>query len=741
MMVRVRRGRGARFLGVSVLALCAAQIVAARAQDGSAVPLEEINVQGKGQGETAEGPVEGYVASRSASGTKTDTPIVETPQSISVVTRDEFTDRGATTLQDAISYTPGVASFSSGRSIALDEFLVRGFDTANGNLGQLRDGMKLQANLYDGSQELYGLERLEILKGPASILYGQLGPGGIVNSVTKRPSFTPIGEINLTGGSFDNKQLSADVSGPIGTSGDWAYRITGLVRDSNSWIDHVPDDRRYIAPAITWKPTDATSLTLLAYYQETRTRFTAPMDAEGTVFRNAGGRRVPRDFFIGDTDFDRYNINSGALSYIFDHAFNENVSFSSRGRYYESKADWDYLTFLRFAGPTTIARGRSARTEHSKVWTSDNHLQFKFDTGPVEHTAIVGVDYARQTYDTERYRDNFGGFADFDGPDSAPISGGYGANRGFDRKINQVGVYAQDQIKIADKFIFLAGGRQDWASTDLKYDTPAYGIYPKQKDHDFTAHLGAVYLAPYGFAPYVSYSESFSPAIVAEQTAGTGLRPSFKPTTGEQYEGGLRWTSPDQKTLLTASVFRIKQRNVVGLDSNYEYKQTGLVRSKGFEFEAKSRQGAWEFLASYAYTDAKTVEDEDTALIGQQLPTVPWHQAAVWAKYDLTSIGVPGLTLGAGLKYFGKTNIDEPKSVDPVNGKVLERYGNVPGYVTVDALARLDLGALNPKMQGFQAQLNAKNLLDKKTYSCVSAKAGCNYGQPRTILATLSYKW
>lgn len=747
MTLRTKRGLAVRFLAGTALALCAAApIGAARAQESGTTQLEEINVEGRGrgQGETAESPVDGYVARRSATGSKSDTPLVETPQSISIVTRDEIQDRGATTLQDAVSYTPGVASFASGRSLALDEFLVRGFDTANGNLGQLRDGMKLQANVYDAGQEAYGLERIEILKGPASILYGQLGPGGVINSISKRPSFEPIGEINVTGGSFDNKQLSADISGPIGQSGDWAYRVTGLVRDADTWIDHVPDDRRYIAPAITWRPTDDTSLTLLAYYQEIRTRFVAPMDAVGSVFRNAAGNRFPRDKFLGDTDFDRYNINSGAIAYIFDHEFNENVSFSSRARYFESKADWDYLTWVGVAdpaAPNTVTRGRSEREEHSRVWTTDNHLQFKFGTGPIEHTAIVGVDYARQNYDTDRFRDNFGGTIDIGtGVSTPPSNAAYAFNRGFDRTIQQVGVYAQDQLKLWDKFVFLAGVRQDWASTDLAYKTPEVaGIYPKQKDDAFTGRVGFVYLAPYGFAPYVSYSESFSPAIAGELAPNPAeAPPAFKPTTGEQYEAGLRWTSPNEQTVLTGSIYKIDQRNVVVFDAGGGASQSGLVRSKGFEFEAKSKWEAWQLIASYAYTNAKTIEDEDTFRIGQQLPLVPRHQAALWLTYDMTSIGARGLTLGAGVKYFGKTNIEPDFS--PVTGE-LTNFRNVPGYVTVDALARLDLGALNPSMKGFQAQINAKNLFDKKTYSCASGFAGCNYGQPRTILATLSYKW
>lgn len=724
MTVRIKRGRTARFLGVSVLALCAAsQIGVARAQESGAQQLEEINVQGQGK-ETAEGPVDGYVASRTATGSKTDTPLVETPQSISIVTRDEIEDRGATTLQEALAYTPGVSSFSSGRSLYLDEFDIRGFSSENGNLGQLRDGMKLQANVYDGSQEVYGLERIEILKGPASILYGQLAPGGVVNSISKRPTFTPQGEINLTGGSFDTKQFSGDVSGPIGGEGsDWAFRLTALARDANTWIDHVPDDKRYIAPALTWKPTDDTSLTVLGYYQEIRTRFVAPMNAIGSLIPNAAGNKIPRDFYTGNADFDRYNINSGAISYIFDHKFNENISFSSRARYFEAKSDWDYLPLLGFvdsADPDRLYRSRSERKEHSKVWTTDNHFQFNFATGPVEHTAVAGIDYARQDYDTERYRDNSGGSIDIGtGDQTDPSDDPYAFARGFDRRVQQVGVYLQDQLKIAEKLVLLGGVRHDWAKTELTYDEPVvFGTYPTQKDQATTFRVGAVYLAPNGFAPYVSYSESFSPSVASERISPDPL----KPTTGDQYEGGLRWTSPDEKTMLTAAVYRIEQKNVVtGTPGNY--RQSGLVRSKGFEFEGKTEIGSLRLSSAYSYTDAKTIKDSDPTVVGVQLATIPRHQASIWAIYDFTSIGGRGLSLGAGAKYFGKTT------------------GPIPSYVTVDAVAKVDLGKISPSMQGFYGQVNATNMLNKKTISCVSAIQGCDYGAPRTVLATVSYKW
>ncbi|WP_245259753.1 TonB-dependent siderophore receptor [Methylopila sp. 73B] len=708
------------------------------------IELDEIAVEGTGL-QNAWGPVDGYVATRSATGSKTDTPLIETPRSISVIARDELADRGATTLQEALAYTPGVASFASGRSLVLDEFLLRGFDTAAGNLGQLRDGLKLQANVYDGAQEPYGLERVEVLKGAASILYGQLGPGGVVNSISKRPTFTPQGEINVTGGSFENKQVSADVSGPIGSSGEWAYRLTGLVRDGDTWMDYVPDDKRYIAPAITWRPTDRTSLTVLAHYQEVRTRFKAPMDADGTVFRAPGVGRVPRDMFIGDPDFDKYKINSGAIGYLFEHDFNGTVKFSSKTRYFESKADWNYLTFLGFKttapGDPQILRGISERTEHSKTFTSDNNFQVRFDTGPISHTAVVGVDYSRLTYDTHRFQRGVVDSLEFDDPDygNSGVKVDYSRDNGFKRQIGQVGVYAQDQIKIADRFVILAGGRQDWAKTETSYYR--LGRQPDQKDDAFSAQLGFVYLAPHGFAPYVSYSESFSPTVAANF-----LEPSTKPTTGEQYEAGLRWQSPDEKTLITAAAYTIDQKNAVSFaaptnDDDSGFRQTGLVRSRGVELEAKTKLGDWEIVAAYAYTDARVRKDEDPLLVGERVALVPYNQASIWAAYDFTSLGAPWLKLGGGLRYVGRTNLTEDYISDANGAPIRKRYREVPDYLMVDAVARLDLGGMTPSLKGFHAQINAKNLLDKKTYSCTSAVQGCNYGQPRTIFATLSYKW
>ena len=251
-----------------------AQPQAQQAPDGAALPPIVVT----GQGENPTGPVQGFVANTGLSATKTNTPLIETPQSISVVTKDQITATDAETLSEALTYTPGITFQSPAYSRMNDDFMIRGFNVAAGGSGMLRDGLRLQSNVYDGNQEPYGLERVEVLRGPSSVLYGQLSPGGVVNAISKRPTDTPFHEVNAEYGSYGRTQFSGDTGGPIDENGMLSYRLTGLWRDSGNWVDHVPDDKLYIAPAFTLRPSDATTITFLSDYQEIYTRFAPPMD-------------------------------------------------------------------------------------------------------------------------------------------------------------------------------------------------------------------------------------------------------------------------------------------------------------------------------------------------------------------------------------------------------------------------------------------------------------------------------
>lgn len=278
------------FTGASTVTILANEPAGGGVNTDGSIQLDPIVIEG--QSESAWGPVDGYVATRASAGTKTDAPIIETPQSVTVVTKDLLTDQKAVSLADALVYTPGVNVQSQAFSRMVDDVMLRGFNLAGGSSGMLRDGMKLQSNVYDGGQEPYGLERVEVLRGASSVLYGQLAPGGIINGVSKRPTPEPLHEVNLEYGSYQKKQMSFDFSDALDAGDSLRYRLTGVVRDAENWVDDVPDDKIYIAPALTWQPDAATSLTILSSYQHVNTRFATPLDHRDV----SSGRNTTRSF-------------------------------------------------------------------------------------------------------------------------------------------------------------------------------------------------------------------------------------------------------------------------------------------------------------------------------------------------------------------------------------------------------------------------------------------------------------
>lgn len=694
-----------------------------------ALLLDPVNVEGataRTAEQSAREPVRGYVATRAASGTKSDTPLVETPQSVSVVTRDQMEATKADSLAEALAYTPGVAVMPGSFSRMADNFMVRGFNVADGNSGMLRDGMKLQANVYAGAQEPYGLERVDVVRGAASVLYGQLSPGGVVNAVTKRPTLTPLHEINLETGSYDRKQVSADFSDRLTEDGQFAYRLTMLKRDSDTFIDHFNDDKIYVAPALAWRPDDDTTVTVQASYQQVKTRFSAPLPASGTLYDTSTGARVGRGTFLGNPDFDHYENTTAAIGYDVEHSFNPALKLRHAVRHVESSGDWDYVQITAITG-NTVSRRASIRDENSQVWTTDTSLEGKLTTGPVSHTLVGGVDYAWQEYENYRYQPNLAATT-LSGASSASVRyTSLGTDRGFLTNGNQIGYYLQDQMKLDDRWVLLVGGRHDRAEAE----TTAHSTKSKVTSDDSanTGRVGLVYLADNGLAPYGSYSQSFQPVYTASGQGSSSGTP-FKPTTGEQVEFGLRYQPPGSKTMLSAAVYRLVQQNVVTpdpSDSSY-YVQTGEIRSDGVELEARSElEEGWNVIAAYSYTDARTTKSTTASEIGQQVATVPYNAFSLWSDYRLTALGLRGVTVGGGIKYTGST-------------RATSLTGTVPGYTVADAMVRYDLGTDAPDLEGWTLALNAKNLFDKEYVYC-STSTACRYGDPLTVVGSLSYRW
>ncbi len=680
--------------------------------------LEPVTVTG--MAETATGPFPGYAARLSATGTKTDTPIIETPQSITVVGAEEIETLKAQNLQDALGYVAGV-SRAEGLDRTTDSFFLRGFRS---NLGSYyRDGSLYTVNIYDGRQEPYGLERIEFLKGASSVLFGAMPPGGIINTISKRPTLDPLRELAVEAGSFRRRQIAADFGGALDEDGIWSYRFTALQRDSDTFIDHIPDDRTYVAPAVKWQPSDATSLTLLAEYQKDRTAYAYGLPAQGTVLPNVNGS-IARDRFTGEPGMDRFKLERYSVGYLFEHAFNSQLKFRQNLRYVNASSDYDSTDIWQLMPDQrwTADRGFSPRRDKSSVLSADTSLQYQMRTGVIEHTLLAGLDYSMPKHQSKRYfqtLDNLDLFDPAYGSQLGPATPNIGSSTKVD--VKRLGLYFQDQMKIADKWVVLLGGRQDWVTANERNLFTDERYADDEKSQAFSGRAGLVYLADNGLAPFVSYSQSFEPTTGQDRQGNR-----FDPTRGEQYEAGLRYQPAGMGMLLSASVYQLTRKNLTvtdPFDTNYQI-QAGKARSRGLELEARTRIGRHaNLIAAYAYTDARTLKASPLQpdAQGKRLDSVPFNQFSAWGDYGFGDFGLPGLRVGAGLRYVGST-------LGMAHGTRVQ----VPSFTLFDAMVSYTTGP-------WRFALNATNLADK-TY-IGSCTYGCFYGEPRRVIGTATYRW
>ena len=675
--------------------------------------------------ENAWGQVYGYAAKRSATGTKTDTPLIETPQSISVVTADQMNTLKVQTLEDALSYTAGIVTVA-GYSGSFDRFTSRGFILDDDSGSIYRDGLKVSGTSWaSGQQEPYGLERVEFLKGASSVLYGASSPGGIVNTVSKRPTGDRIREVNIQAGNMDHRQLAADIGDKLNEDGSLSWRLVALARNEDTGTDYIPNNSRYFAPSLKWQPSADTSFTLLMNYQEKKTAYNYGLPAVGTLVSSPFGK-IPRHRFVGEPGFDRQENTQTGIGYVFEHAFSEQTSIRHSLRYIDSEGDVRFTSPRGGLDPTgQFYTNRLPIQEYERTsgFSTDTSVTHKVKTGAVAHTLLGGLDYSRYTPESEWHAD----MAFF--PNLDLYNPTYGAKAGpmtrldflSTKQINtRTGVYFQDQMKIADKWVLLLGGRKDWTENQ---QSPLFGAekYESEKANKFTGRAGAVYLADNGLAPYVSFSQSFQPQSGTDRHTNP-----FKPTTGEQYEMGLRYQPKNADYLLSASVFNLTQQNVLTRDLTPGFStfsvQTGEVRSRGFELEARGKVSRYaNVIAAYAHTKAEITEDNNPDLVGQRQPNVPRNQFSLWGDYQMSQFGLPALKLGLGTRYIGST--------EDVQGS----GEKVPSYTLLDAMASYDINS------SWRISLNARNIGDKEYVNC--AGGYCLYGAPRKVILSATMRW
>ena len=589
--------------------------------------------------------------------------------------------------------------------------------------------------------ETYGLERVEVLKGPSAALYGQSEPGGLLNMVSKRPTSTPQYEVVGSFGSFERFQGAFDIGGPIDKNGEFLYRIVGLARDSNSQTDFVQDNKLFIAPSFTWRPTMDTSFTILSQYQKVKNKgYQQYVPGQVSFLPNPNGR-IPYSRYLGEPGPDGYNLEQFAVGYAFEHRFDNNLQFRQNLRYTEVSND---LASVRSEGmaadpanPPTNLSNNIVNRSYNYVKANaanialDNQLQADFLTGPLAHKVLFGIDYFNLRSNTD-YRT--AGIAPIDA--FSPVYGAaipsFASLAPFtfilrDDKLSQAGVYVQDQIKL-DRWTLTVSGRQDWANTEFtsKAIYPRPGTYPRD-DSAQTGRIGLNYLFDVGLSPYVSYATSFTPNLGAD-AAGK----SFKPTTGEGAEIGVKFKPNGSNFMVTAALFDIRQKDVLTGDPNdfFVNVQTDAVRVRGLELELKGNlTREFELIAGYTHLDPR-VTSSIAGYAGKYMMSTAQDQGSIWGKYTWFDGPLAGLGLGAGVRYVGETYGDN------FNTFV------IPSYALLDAAISYDFAYMRPDLKGLKAQVNVTNLTNHfYVASCLTGLPYCGLGNARTVLGTLKYNW
>ncbi|AFC86749.1 TonB-dependent siderophore receptor [Frateuria aurantia] len=681
--------------------------------------------------------VNAYRPADSAVGaTKSTTPPLETPQSISVVTRAEMDARGVQSVNEAVRYIAGVQSEASGIDSRVDDYSVRGFAVGSFTNDITLDGMKAPG----GSQwnrpsfDAWGLERVEVLKGPSAVLYGQVAPGGMVNQVSKLPTEQPIHLVQLSGGSFSQRGVAIDM-GSKAAHDKLLYRVVGMYRDGNAQIGHTRLKRYMIAPSLTWKINDDTRLTLLSQFQRDQGGATFQfLPMTGTLKPGAQGY-MRNTTFIGEPGWNTYNRTQYSAGWMFEHRFSDHWKLQQSLRY-------TYVSSLYRSVVTSGALAADGRTQNRRAvqgegtssgYTADTRLSGLFHTGQVRHEVLVGIDWQNTHWTGLRQLAS-------KAPSSidiyAPIYGGTGFASSLKPQVStretdqQLGFYAQDQLALGHWRLTL-GTRYDWATTDalnrLKHlETPI-------QTHALTNRGGLLYLFDSGFAPYISFAQSFQPPTNGAGQSYEGRM--FKAVTGSQYEAGVKYQPQSIDGMITAAVYDLRQRNILGTDPDASHVcgtgtcmiQDGEGRIRGIELEGRlTPADGWSMIGTWTRMQSVLLKSS-YGNQGNGLPQVPREMASAWSDYTFQHGWLEGFAVAGGVRYISETWGDSANKI------------RVPAYTLFDASLRLDLARFG--WRGARLAVNGSNLANKRYVATCGSVASCYYGSGRNLMATLRYQW
>jgi len=642
---------------------------------------------------------------RPAEGEKLPVPLIDLPQSVTIIDRELLDDQNAVLLQDALRNAGGV--IPGGYFQGFDFYRIRGFDSSGFTF---LDGLLADQTFWT-QEELFGMEQVEVLKGPVSGLFGQAPAGGLVNLVSKRPKHESFLKAETSAGSDDYFDVGVDGNTELGNK--VALRVNALYRSHGNFVDDTPTAKRYFfAPSLTWDIAERTHLTLLTQFIKEDTGLAQPLPAEGTVLPNPNGE-IPRTRAVGEPGFDNTaDLRRRQWGWDFTHEFSDALSFHQVARASSVDVNFQaiYPWYLDTDDLRTLYRYARKQIVQANAYAADNQFIGKMATGGIKHTMVAGVDYYR--FDQDQ------GFAyySFSGPGLAPIDlfdpqygtvvPNFNVTRLSPTRLVRVGTYVQDYIELSDKWSVLAGGRYDWTDDG------------NAKDRKFTPRAGVTYKIAPGAALFASYAKSFLPQAGYVTAEGDALPPE----TGEQFEVGLKTELFEDRLSGTLSVYQLTRQNIATDDPNsedYVFITTGEQRSRGVELDAVVRiTPTWEVVANYAYTDAEITRDNEL-LVGSPTVNVPKDGFNLWSRYVIPDGVFRGLGFSVGARHYTK------QAGDLVYVGAESDAFDLPGYTIYDA-------GLSYELKHCKLRFNVSNLTDKDYFPASSGRTFVMPGEPRS---------
>lgn len=654
---------------------------------------------------------ENYKADRTRTATKTDTPLQDVPQSISVMTQEQIQDQQMTSLGDVVRYVPGVSAHQGENN--RDQIIFRGnSSSADFFVNGVRDDVQY-------FRDLYNLDRVEVLRGPNAMIFGRGGGGGVINRVTKEADFSPIREVTFQAGSFDSVRAAVDLNVPVNTHA--AFRVNALHEDSGSFRDFVSLRRSAVNPTVTLFPQKQTKLTLsYEYLRDARTA-----DRGITSFQGRPAD-VSIKTFYGNPDDSHFRATVHLTTAAIEHragnfTFRNRTLLGDYDRFYRN-----YVPGATNASQTLVALSAYDTATQRQNLFNQTDLTYIATTGTIRHTLLGGAEFGRQLTDNLRTTGFFNNTAtstlvDYSNPTiRTPTTFRQSATDAYNHlETDLAAVYIQDQVEFTRHLQAIVGLRFD--SFDLHYRNKRTADTLARRDHLVSPRAGLVYKPLTKVSLYGNYSVSHLPSSGDQFSSLTTITQQVRPEKFINYEVGTKWDLPENFALTTA-LYRLDRTNTRATDPADPTRivQTGRQRTEGFEIGLTgSIVQVWTATFGYAYQDASILSATTASRAGVTVPQVPKHTVSMWNKYRV----LPKLSLGLGLI------------------RRSDMFAAIDNTVTVPGYTRVDAAVFYTVSDKLRLQVNVENLVDKKYYLNADNNTNISPGSPRAIRVGLAIRF